>query len=86
MTLGQTIIRFLMPFDCLKIGRAFVVQLSQSHLEDSIIAAIINMMERFKVELVGGYKPRKKLIYSANFQGPGFLFSKPIHIKSGQQI
>ncbi|MFV0447440.1 MAG: EAL domain-containing protein [Vibrio sp.] len=71
-----------LPFDCLKIDRAFVVQLSQEHLEESIVAAIINMMKGFKVHLIAeGIETQEQanLLHQLHCpQGQGFLFSKPI--------
>ncbi len=71
-----------LPFDCLKIDRAFVIQLKQDHLEDSIVAAIVNMMKGFKVELVAeGIETQEQVDLLNQLhcpQGQGFLFSKPI--------
>ncbi|WP_165310009.1 bifunctional diguanylate cyclase/phosphodiesterase [Vibrio ziniensis] len=71
-----------LPFDCLKIDRAFVLQLNQDHLEESIVAAIINMMKGFKVHLIAeGIETQEQveLLHQLNCpQGQGFLFSKPI--------
>ncbi|MGG5571510.1 EAL domain-containing protein [Vibrio diazotrophicus] len=71
-----------LPFDCLKIDRAFVTQLNHDHLEESIVAAIINMMKGFKVQLVAeGIETQEQvdLLHQLNCpQGQGFLFSKPI--------
>jgi len=71
-----------LPFDCLKIDRAFVMQLKQDHLEDSLVAAIINMMKGFKVGLIAeGIETQDQvdLLKQLNCpQGQGFLFSKPI--------
>ncbi len=71
-----------LPFNCLKIDRAFVIQLKQEQLESSIVAAIVNMMKGFKVELVAeGIETQEQVDLLNQLQcpqGQGFLFSKPI--------
>ncbi|MGL4827934.1 MAG: EAL domain-containing protein [Vibrio sp.] len=71
-----------LPFDCLKIDREFIAQLSSNHLDNSVVAAIVNMTRGFKVELVAeGIETQEQvdLLIQLNCpRGQGFLFSKPI--------
>ena len=71
-----------LPFDCLKIDRAFIVQLSQQPTEESIVAIIINMVRSFKVDLVAEGIETQEQVNLLNKlgcpMGQGFLFSKPI--------
>ncbi len=71
-----------LPFDCLKIDRVFINQLTQEQLEDGIVAAIINMTKGLKVELIAEGVETQEQVDLLNKldcpQGQGFLFSKPI--------
>ncbi|WP_195707012.1 bifunctional diguanylate cyclase/phosphodiesterase [Vibrio metoecus] len=71
-----------LPFDCLKIDREFIAQLNTQNIENSVVAAIVNMTRGFKVELVAeGVETQEQvdLLTQLNCpHGQGFLFSKPI--------
>ncbi|ANU37812.1 EAL domain-containing protein [Vibrio scophthalmi] len=71
-----------LPFDCLKIDRVFVNKLNQEQLDNSIVAAIINMMRGMKVELVAeGIETieQAELLKQLHCpQGQGFLYSRPL--------
>ncbi|ASG02465.1 bifunctional diguanylate cyclase/phosphodiesterase [Vibrio anguillarum] len=71
-----------LPFDCLKIDRAFVSQLEQTNLSSSVVAAIINMTRGFNVEIVAEGIETKEQVHLLTMlnctQGQGFLFSKAI--------
>lgn len=71
-----------LPFDCLKIDREFIAQLNAQNIENSVVAAIVNMTRGFKVELVAeGVETQEQvdLLTQLNCpHGQGFLFSKPI--------
>lgn len=79
-----------LPFDCLKIDRTFINKLNQQQLDDSIVAAIINMTRGMNVELVAEgietveqAEPLKQLDFPL---GQGFLYSRPLPMMNGQQI
>ncbi|MCG9683843.1 EAL domain-containing protein [Vibrio sp. Isolate23] len=71
-----------LPFDCLKIDRTFVQKMEKEHLDTSIVAAIINMTQGMKVDLVAeGIETAEQaqMLVSLNCpQGQGFLFSHPV--------
>ncbi|CZF82592.1 Phytochrome-like protein cph2 [Grimontia celer] len=72
-----------LPFDCLKIDRAFVETLEQETLSTSIVAVIINMTKSLNIELVAeGVETREqaKMLseLSGETYGQGFLFSKAV--------
>ncbi|ENM5899354.1 EAL domain-containing protein [Vibrio mimicus] len=71
-----------LPFDCLKIDREFVSQLNTHNLENSVVAAIVNMTRGFKVELVAeGVETQEQVDLLTKLdcpRGQGFLFSKPM--------
>ncbi len=74
-----------LPFDCLKIDRAFVNQLSSENLDSSIVSAIINITKGFKVNLVAeGVETQQQaeLLSQLNCpQAQGFLYSRPVPIE-----
>ncbi|HDZ3227336.1 TPA: EAL domain-containing protein [Vibrio cholerae] len=71
-----------LPFDCLKIDREFVSQLNAYNIENSVVAAIVNMTRGFKVELVAeGIETQEQVDLLNQLgcpRGQGFLFSKPM--------
>lgn len=71
-----------LPFDCLKIDRAFVSQLAQENTDSSVVAAIINMTRGFNVEIVAeGIETNEQVDLLKQLEcahGQGFLFSKAI--------
>ncbi|NGN97102.1 EAL domain-containing protein [Grimontia sp. S25] len=72
-----------LPFDCLKIDRAFVEMLDRETIDTSIVAVIINMTKSLKIELVaeGVETPEQANMLSelsAETYGQGFLFSKAV--------
>ncbi|QXC57650.1 EAL domain-containing protein [Vibrio mimicus] len=71
-----------LPFDCLKIDREFIAQLNNHNLDNSVVAAIVNMTRGFKVELVAeGIETQEQVDLLTQLscpRGQGFLFSKPI--------
>lgn len=73
---------YKLPFDCLKIDRAFVSLLKQEQYESSIAATIINLANSFKVNIVAeGIETPEQAELLAKLdcpQGQGFLFNKPM--------
>ncbi|MFG0604231.1 EAL domain-containing protein [Vibrio mimicus] len=73
---------YKLPFDCLKIDREFIAQLNNHNLDNSVVAAIVNMTRGFKVELVAeGIETQEQVDLLTQLscpRGQGFLFSKPI--------
>lgn len=74
-----------LPFDCLKIDRAFVNQLSSENLDSSIVSAIINITQGFKVNLVAeGVETQQQAELLSQLNCPqvqGFLYSRPVPIE-----
>ncbi|WHR50516.1 EAL domain-containing protein [Vibrio furnissii] len=73
---------YKLPFDCLKIDRAFVSLLNPTHFETSIAATIITLANSFKVNIVAeGIETPEQAELLAKLhcpQGQGFLFNKPM--------
>lgn len=71
-----------LPFDCLKIDRSFVEKLEQENLDNSIVAAIVNITKGFKVNLVAeGVETPQQAELLSQLQCPqaqGFLYSRPV--------
>ncbi|EGU35869.1 GGDEF/EAL family protein [Vibrio ichthyoenteri ATCC 700023] len=71
-----------LPFDCLKIDRTFVNKLNKQQLDNSIVAAIINMTRGMNVELVAEgietVEQAELLKQLKCHQGQGFLYSRPL--------
>jgi len=70
-----------LPFDCLKIDRAFVAKLSREELESSIIAAIVNITKSQQVEIIAEgieVEEQEQLLVELNCPlGQGFYYSRP---------
>ncbi|MGF1721795.1 EAL domain-containing protein [Vibrio kyushuensis] len=71
-----------LPFDCLKIDRSFVCELEPENLDNSIVAAIVNITKGFKVNLVAeGVETQQQAELLRKLQCPqaqGFLYSRPV--------
>lgn len=71
-----------LPFNCLKIDRTFVNNLSPEQLDNSIVAAIVNMTKGMNISLVAEgieTKQQVELLSQLNCPlGQGFLYSKPV--------
>ncbi|USD65204.1 EAL domain-containing protein [Vibrio sp. SCSIO 43136] len=71
-----------LPFDCLKIDRSFVDQMRQENIDTSIVAAIVNMAEGFKSNLVAeGVETSEQADLLRQLgcpQAQGYLFSHPM--------
>lgn len=71
-----------LPFDCLKIDRAFVNKLEYENLDSSIVAAIVNITKGFKVDLVAeGVETAQQAEMLMKLKCPlaqGYLYSHPI--------
>ncbi|MCD6731970.1 EAL domain-containing protein, partial [Vibrio cholerae] len=66
-----------LPFDCLKIDREFVSQLNAYNIENSVVAAIVNMTE-LVAEGIETQEQVDLLNQLGCPRGQGFLFSKPM--------
>ncbi len=71
-----------LPFNCLKIDRTFVNKLNDKELDNSVVAAIINMTKGMNVNLVAeGIETEKQaeMLVELNCPlGQGFLYSRPM--------
>ncbi len=71
-----------LPFDCLKIDRAFIDKLTAKELDNSVVAAVVNITRGFKVNLVAeGVETQTQadlLIQLGCPQAQGYLFSRPV--------
>ncbi|MBA5762894.1 EAL domain-containing protein [Vibrio sp. 404] len=71
-----------LPFDCLKIDRTFINKLDIQNLENSIVAAVINMTQGMKVDIVAeGIETTEQAELLKQLhcpQGQGFLYSRPV--------
>lgn len=71
-----------LPFDCLKIDRAFVAKLNREELESSIIAAIVNITKNQQVEIIAEgieVEEQQQLLVELNCPlGQGFYYSRPV--------
>ncbi len=71
-----------LPFNCLKIDRTFVNKLNEQELDNSVVAAIINMTKGMNVNLVAeGIETEKQAEMLVNLTcplGQGFLYSRPM--------
>ena len=71
-----------LPFDCLKIDRTFINKLDIESLENSIVAAVINMTKGMKVDIVAeGIETieQAELLKQLRCpQGQGYLYSRPV--------
>lgn len=73
---------YKLPFNCLKIDRAFVLQLTPEHYESSIAALIISLAKSFKANIVAeGIEDEQQAQLLKQLgcpQAQGFLFSRPM--------
>ncbi len=71
-----------LPFNCLKIDRTFVNKLNANELDNSVVAAIINMTKGMNVSLVAeGIETTEQaqmLVKLTCPLGQGFLYSRPM--------
>lgn len=71
-----------LPFDCLKIDRTFINKLDIKNLENSIVAAVINMTKGMEVDIVAeGIETTEQAELLKQLrcpQGQGFLYSRPV--------
>lgn len=71
-----------LPFSTLKIDRSFVSELSESNADNSIVSAIINIIDGFDVTVVAeGVETKEQqgiLRHLKCKQAQGYLYSKPI--------
>jgi EAL domain-containing protein (putative c-di-GMP-specific phosphodiesterase class I) len=71
-----------LPFDCLKIDRAFVDKLSREELNNSVVAAIVNITRGFNVSVVAeGVETGLQAELLSELGCPlaqGFLYSRPV--------
>ncbi|EPF2928818.1 EAL domain-containing protein [Vibrio navarrensis] len=71
-----------LPFDCLKIDRAFVDKLSREELNNSVVAAIVNITRGFNVSVVAeGVETGLQAELLSGLGCPlaqGFLYSRPV--------
>lgn len=71
-----------LPFDCLKIDRAFVNSMDPNNLDTSIVAAIVNMTRGMRVNIVAeGIETDEQVHLLTQLGcplGQGFLYSRPV--------
>ncbi|MHC6525962.1 phosphodiesterase GepA [Vibrio proteolyticus] len=71
-----------LPFDCLKIDRAFVEKMRPDTLHDSIVAAIITMTKSMQVDLIAeGVETEEQAQMLQQLHCPhaqGYLYSRPV--------
>ncbi|MGD8120392.1 EAL domain-containing protein [Vibrio sp. TRT 2004] len=71
-----------LPFDCIKIDRAFVRSLDPQNLDTSIVAAIVNMTRGMRVSIVAEgietYEQERLITKLGCSLGQGFLYSRPV--------
>lgn len=79
-----------LPFDCLKIDRSFVKNLTRDNAETSIVNAIIHMAKGFNVSIVVEGVETKEQAEILDSLGcdiaQGYLYSKPLPIEQWGEL
>lgn len=74
-----------LPFDCLKIDRCFVTDLTEENLQTSVIASILQMTSALNIEIVAEgieTKYQAELLKKLNCQqAQGFYYAKPVPLE-----